>query len=103
MNKSNLFFTLLLAVSAVLFTLGVIKKVRHSRGNAAGGKKVIAVIPKGTINMWWDVVRQGAVQAGEKYGVEMPITNSVNAIVNGGASASDEVRLLMSRERKTEV
>ena len=71
MNRSNLFFTVLLAVSAVLFTLGVIKKVRHSRGNAAGGKKVIAVIPKGTINMWWDVVRQGAVQAGEKYGVEI--------------------------------
>ena len=72
MNRYNLFFTLLLAVSAVLFTLGVIKKVRHQRTKNGGGKPaVIAVIPKGTINMWWDVVRQGAVKAGEKYGVEI--------------------------------
>ena len=71
MNRYNLFFTLLLAVSAVLFTLGVVKKVRHLKGQGASGKKVIAVIPKGTINMWWDVVRQGAVKAGEQYGVEI--------------------------------
>ena len=74
MNRYNLFFTLLLAVSAVLFTLGVIKKVRHLKehSGADGGRKaVIAVIPKGTINMWWDVVRQGAVKAGEQYGVEI--------------------------------
>ena len=72
MNRYNLFFTLLLAVSAVLFTLGVVKKVRHLRGAADGSRRrVVAVIPKGTINMWWDVVRQGAVQAGEKYGVEI--------------------------------
>ena len=72
MNRYNLFFTLLLAVSAVLFTLGVIKKVRHTQAKSAGGQhSVIAVIPKGTINMWWDVVRQGAVKAGEKYGVEI--------------------------------
>ena len=72
MNRYNLFFALLLAVSAVLFALGVIKKVRHLRAESAGGRpEVIAVIPKGTINMWWDVVRQGAVKAGEKYGVEI--------------------------------
>ena len=74
MNRYNLFFTLLLAVSVVLFTLGVIKKVRHLKeySDAGGGRKaVIAVIPKGTINMWWDVVRQGAVKAGEQYGVDI--------------------------------
>ena len=74
MNRYNLFFTLLLAVSAVLFTLGVVKKLRSPRAveNAGARRKaVIAVIPKGTINMWWDVVRQGAVQAGEEYGVEI--------------------------------
>ena len=71
MNRYNLFFTLLLAVSAVLFTLGVVKKVRHLKVAGATGRKVVAVIPKGTINMWWDVVRQGAVKAGEQYGVEI--------------------------------
>ena len=50
MNRYNLFFTLLLAVSAVLFTLGVVKKVRHLKGQGASGKKVIAVVSGKPVN-----------------------------------------------------
>ena len=73
MNKQNLFFVILLVVSAVLLSLGIIQKLRHSPKEAEAGRRklVIAVIPKGTINMWWDVVRQGAEKAAEEYGVEI--------------------------------
>ena len=69
MNKSSVFSAALLAASVVLFSAGVARKVAHAR--AAGGARVrtIAVIPKGTINMWWDVVRVGAEAAAQELGV----------------------------------
>ncbi len=63
----NFLVPLILGVSLVLFVGGVIKKYRHSVQK--GQKKVIAVIPKGTANMWWATVNQGAVKAGEEAGV----------------------------------
>lgn len=62
MKHSYSLVTAILAVSAVLFTCGVIKKIRHSQA-AAGSRKLLAVIPKGTANMWWDTVRLGALAA----------------------------------------
>ena len=60
MNKSNVFSAVLLAASVVLFSAGVARKVAHARTADGARVRTIAVIPKGTINMWWDVVRVGA-------------------------------------------
>ncbi len=67
MKKSNLVVAVILLVSAVLFSSGVYKKISgFDRGGA--GKKVIAVIPKGTASMWWEVVHKGAIAAGDELG-----------------------------------
>ena len=39
----------------------------------------------------------------EKYGVEMPIVDAVDAIVNRGAAPEDTVRMLMDRGKKPEI
>ncbi len=70
MNKHNIFIFLLLAVSAVLLTCGIAKKIMHRRAKADNGIK-IAVIPKGTINMWWEVVHKGARKAAEEENVSI--------------------------------
>ena len=68
MKKNNIAVILILAVSAVLFTLGVIKKIQHMTSGANQSGNIIAVIPKGTASMWWEVVRKGAEQAGKEEG-----------------------------------
>ena len=68
MKKNNIAVILILAVSAVLFTLGVVKKIQHRASGADKAKRIIAVIPKGTASMWWEVVRKGAEQAGKEEG-----------------------------------
>lgn len=67
MKRSNIGVASILILSAVLFTLGVIKKISHTQEDT----KVIAVIPKGTASMWWEVVRKGALQAGRQAGYEI--------------------------------
>ena len=44
-----------------------------------------------------------AMELAEKYHVEMPIAQTVNAIVKEGMSASDALRTLMDRNRKNEM
>ena len=44
-----------------------------------------------------------AMQMSEKYNVEMPIVKAVDAVINHGANPADTVRMLMGRERKTEL
>ncbi len=61
MKKSGWLVYLVLAVSAVLFIGGLLKR-------GAIKDKVIAVIPKGTASMWWEVVRSGAEKAGKELG-----------------------------------
>ena len=68
MKKNNIAVILILAVSAVLFTLGVIKKIQHRTSGRNQSGNIIAVIPKGTASMWWEVVRSGAEQAGKEEG-----------------------------------
>lgn len=65
MKHHNLLVTVILLISAVLFTCGVIKKISHAQA-AEKQRKLLAVIPKGTANMWWDTVRLGALAAAEK-------------------------------------
>jgi ribose transport system substrate-binding protein len=70
MKRSNIGVVIILCVSAVLFTAGVIKKLRTSAGDA-GTRPVLAVIPKGTASMWWEVVRQGAAKAAAERGYDI--------------------------------
>ena len=63
----NISVILVLVVSAILFTCGAAKKISHIRQSEKAGK-VIAVIPKGTASMWWEVVHRGAEKAGEQRG-----------------------------------
>ncbi len=64
-NGNHIFIILILIASAVLMTGGIVKKIAHIRA-AEAKPAVIAVIPKGTINMWWEVVHKGALKAAEE-------------------------------------
>ncbi|MBO4646520.1 MAG: substrate-binding domain-containing protein [Lentisphaeria bacterium] len=68
MNRNNWFVIAVLAVSAVLMTIGVVRKVNSLKNTQ---QKVIAVIPKGTANMWWEVVHKGAEKAAKESGYEI--------------------------------
>ncbi|HOT72301.1 MAG TPA: substrate-binding domain-containing protein [Anaerohalosphaeraceae bacterium] len=57
----------ILGLSAVLFVSGAVRKISLLRQRAAAGR-TIAVIPKGTASMWWEVVRQGAEKAARERG-----------------------------------
>lgn len=70
MKRGNLGVVVILCVSAVLFTSGVVRKLRGP-GGQAGDRPVIAVIPKGTASMWWEVVRQGAQRAASERGYDI--------------------------------
>ena len=60
MNKNSWFVAIVLTVSAILMTIGIVRKV-HSLKTVRD--QVIAVIPKGAANMWWEVVHKGAEKA----------------------------------------
>ena len=64
MKKDNWLVFIILGISAVLFIGGILKKEPDN-------KKVIAVIPKGTASMWWEVVHAGANKAGEEFGYKI--------------------------------
>jgi len=44
-----------------------------------------------------------ALELAEKYDVEMPITEALDKIVNGGADPADVMAMLMERDRKSEI
>ena len=80
----------------------------HSRNNRAGiliGKgespeqavKEVGMVVEG-IN-----ALPAAMELAAKYKVEMPIVQTVNAIVKEGMSASDALRTLMDRDKKNEM
>jgi ribose transport system substrate-binding protein len=69
-KKGSWLVFLFLIVSAVLFTSGVIKKISHLKQSIIR-EKIIAVIPKGTASMWWEVVHRGAEKAGEELGYKI--------------------------------
>ena len=51
---------------------------------------------------FWDAL-PAALELAEKYQVEMPIVQTVNAVVNKGMSAAEAVRSLMDRDPKNEL
>lgn len=67
MTKGNLGVAVILGLSTVLFVGGVVKKLSHKQSD----KKIIAVIPKGTAGMWWEVVHKGANKAAQELGYEI--------------------------------
>ena len=72
MKHQNIFVVILLIASLLLFSLGVYKKYRHQVNDDQQNIALrIAVIPKGTANMWWEVVRKGAEKAAEEAGVSV--------------------------------
>ncbi|MBR6258672.1 MAG: NAD(P)-dependent glycerol-3-phosphate dehydrogenase, partial [Oscillospiraceae bacterium] len=81
---------------------------RHSRNNRCGFLIGQGHKPEDAIKEIGMVVEgvnalPAAIRLAGKYNVELPITSAVNAIICGEASAEEEVRLLMGRERKTEI
>ena len=79
----------------------------HSRNNRCGMLLGQGVAPEDAIRQVGMVVEgvhalPAAVQLAEKYRVEMPIVAAVNAVVNGGSTAKDQVHALMHRNPKPE-
>lgn len=79
----------------------------HSRNNRCGMLLGQGVAPEEAIRQVGMVVEgihalPAAMQLAEKYHVELPIVAAVNAVVNGGASAKEQVHALMHREPKPE-
>lgn len=79
----------------------------HSRNNRCGMLLGQGIAPEEAIRQVGMVVEgihalPAAMQLAEKYNVELPIVAAVNAVVNGGASAKEQVHALMHREQKAE-
>ncbi len=80
---------------------------RHSRNNRAGFLIGQGVKPAEAVRKIGMVVEginalPAAMTLAERYRVEMPIVQAVDAVVNGGADPADAVAQLMQREKKTE-
>ena len=81
---------------------------QHSRNNRCGYLIGQGISPEEAVKQVGMVVEginalPAAMALSEKYGVEMPICEGVNAIIKEGKKPSDEVKELMSRHTKTEV
>ena len=81
---------------------------RHSRNNRCGLLIGQGVPPQEAIRQVGMVVEgvnaiPAAITLAEKYGVEMPIVQAVDAVVNRGADPKREVYNLMTRDPKTEL
>lgn len=79
----------------------------HSRNNRCGMLLGQGVDPQEAIRQVGMVVEginalPAAMQLKEKYQVDMPIAEAVNAVVNEGASPKEQVYQLMHREQKPE-
>lgn len=81
---------------------------RHSRNNRAGFLMGQGIAPEEAIRQVGMVVEgvntlPAAVAMAEKYQVELPIIQTVNAVVHGGMRPKDAVNALLGREMKSEV
>jgi len=80
----------------------------HSRNNRCGMLMGQGLSPKEATEKVGMVVEglnalPAAVKLKEKYDVQMPIVEAVDALVNGNASPADTVRMLMQRGQKPEL
>jgi len=81
---------------------------RHSRNNNCGfligsGMSVDDAVKKVGMVVEGINAIPAAMELKARYGVEMPIVQAVNDVVNSGADPAEAVRQLMCRERKTEL
>ena len=81
---------------------------RHSRNNRCGNLIGQGIAPEEAVKQVGMVVEginalPAAMTLKDLYDVEMPITEAVNAVVNGGADPRDTVRKLMERNTKSEL
>ena len=79
----------------------------HSRNNRCGMLLGQGVPPQEAVKQVGMVVEginalPAAMEMKEKYQVEMPLTEAVNAVVNLGASPMEQVQMLMHRQIKAE-
>jgi len=79
----------------------------HSRNNRAGMLMGQGVAPAEAVAQVGMVVEgvnalPAAVALSRRYGVELPIIQAVNAVVNGGAAPAPTVMALMNRDKKAE-
>ncbi len=80
----------------------------HSRNNRCGMLLGKGIEPKEAVKQVGMVVEginalPAAMRLAERYGVEMPIVESVNEVVNRGASVQEVVEKLMGRGQKAEL
>lgn len=80
----------------------------HSRNNRCGMLLGQGVDPKTAVEQVGMVVEginalPAAMRLAQRYQIEMPIVEAVNAVVNGGASLKDTVDKLMGRDQKPEL
>ena len=80
---------------------------RHSRNNRAGYLMGQGVPPADAIRQVGMVVEginalPAAMELAEKHNVELPLCSTVHSIVTGEITAANALKLLMSRELKTE-
>ena len=80
---------------------------RHSRNNRCGyliGQGLPAAEAIRQVGMVVEGINAlpAAMRLAEQYGIEMPITRAVDAVVAGRVTAADAVQMLMSRGKKRE-
>ena len=80
---------------------------RHSRNNRCGyliGQGLPAAEAIRQVGMVVEGINvlPAAMRLAEQYGIEMPITRAVDAVVAGRVTAADAVQMLMSRGKKRE-
>lgn len=80
----------------------------HSRNNRCGMLLGKGVAPEDAIRQVGMVVEginalPAAMKLAARYGVEMPIVDAVDAVVNRGADPRDTVSMLMGRDQKPEL
>ena len=80
---------------------------RHSRNNRCGyliGQGLPAEKAIQQVGMVVEGINAlpAAIRLAEQYGIEMPITRAVDAVVAGKMTAADAVRMLMNRGKKRE-
>ena len=80
----------------------------HSRNNRCGMLLGQGVSVQDAVKQVGMVVEglnalPAAIRLKERYGVDMPIVEAVDAIVNQGVAPADAVRLLMDRDKKPEI
>ena len=80
----------------------------HSRNNRCGillgqGAAVDAAVKQVGMVVEGIHALPAAMRLAEIYGVDLPIIQAVDAVVNGGAAAKDTVAMLMGRDQKPEL